>query len=160
MKYLFKILIVLLLIVLLYLLWKISRPVEIVAIHYENASSDILVKNFPLTINRQIAWWQENKTMLKEKYGLPQLDTNGLRWISFWNFGEGYQIEKPEDTFFPSKDTSYLLCFDDMKVAERCIVKDRQMHISITRDGVVLIYFGRKVFIERPNGEIVRGKDL
>ncbi|MFS2222830.1 DUF943 family protein [Pantoea sp. B65] len=162
MKYaILKILFALLLIILLSFFWKLSRPVEIVAIHYMDSSAYILVRNFPLTINRKIAWWQENKSMLEKKYGFPVLDYDGMQWVSFWDFAQGYQTEKPrDDTFFPSQDTSYLLCFDDMQVKENCIVKDRQMQLSKSRDGLVLFYFANKVFIERPDGEIVRGKDL
>lgn len=143
----------------IYLIWKFSRPTEIVAVHLSQYASYIVVKNFPFTDSGMITWWQENRVLLKDKYGVPELGSEGSESISVWNFGDGYQIEKPDKhSFFPSKDTSYLLCFADMKVKENCIVKDSLMSIGKTRDGVILFRFGNKVYSEKDNGEVVRRK--
>lgn len=97
-----------------YMLWQYLTPVEIVAVHDGNT---ILVRHFPYLKSRQIAWWEDNKDMIKVKYGIPHKDEDGSYQVFIMGFGDGYRIDRRTD------EDSDLLCFDDMTVPARCIEK-------------------------------------
>lgn len=101
--------------------WWSLKPVEIVAVHDHNT---LLVKNFPLLKSRQIAWWEANKEMIKEKYGIPVLDEKGFYTVYFQGFGEGYRADSGTD------EDSDLLCFEDMPGPANCIEKDPLFSVS------------------------------
>ena len=105
---------------LVYLLWLLFRPVEIVAVHSHNTFSDVLVKSFPFTDKGKIEWWLANRAMLKEQYNVPDPDKDGSFSITFWLFGDGYKEEEDKDR----------LCFNDMKTQKRCIEKDPVFTVS------------------------------
>ena len=68
-----------------YALWLTCRPVKIIAVHHTgNHSAAILVNNLPFTDRDKIAWWQENRAMLKEKYDLPAPADNGFFSVTVW----------------------------------------------------------------------------
>ncbi|WP_369788713.1 DUF943 family protein [Rouxiella sp. WC2420] len=97
------------------LIWRITRPVEIIAVHDGNT---LLVKNFPLFKYQQISWWENNKKNIHEKYKIPSLYNDGSYMVFILNYGEGYRVDRNTD------QDSDLLCFEDMKVAANCIEKD------------------------------------
>lgn len=97
-----------------YLLWQYFTPVEIVAVHEGNT---ILVRHFPYLKNRQIAWWQANKDMIQEKYGIPE-EYDSYYYISFVDFGDGYRTEPNESLLFWTDD---VYCFYDIKTDARCV---------------------------------------
>lgn len=103
-----------------YGLWLSLRSVEIVAVHQEDNFSDVLVRSFPFTVKGKINWWQKNKKMLKEKYGIPKPASYGSFTVAFWYFGEGYKEEGKYDR----------LCFKDMNTKENCIEKDYAFTVS------------------------------
>ncbi|WP_241571606.1 DUF943 family protein [Rosenbergiella nectarea] len=98
-----------------YLLWQFFTPVEIVAVHKGDI---ILVRHFPYLKSRQIAWWEANKSMIQEKYGVPHKYKDGGYDVFIMDFGNGYRIDRRTD------EDSDLLCFDDMTVEARCIEKN------------------------------------
>ncbi|EIC83742.1 hypothetical protein SPM24T3_15076 [Serratia sp. M24T3] len=57
-------------------IWKLTRPVEIIAVHDGNT---LLVKNFPLFKYQQISWWEENKKIfmknIKSLHLMPMANT-------------------------------------------------------------------------------------
>ncbi|WP_369788709.1 DUF943 family protein [Rouxiella sp. WC2420] len=97
------------------IVWRISRPVEIIAVH---DGDTLLVKNFPLFKYQQISWWENNKKNIYEKYKIPSLYNDGSYMVFILNYGEGYRVDRNTD------QDSNLLCFEDMKVAANCIEKD------------------------------------
>lgn len=97
-----------------FLLWQYLRPVEIVAVHDKNT---LLVKNFPYLKSRQVTWWEANKDMIKEKYGIPK-KYNNYYLISIVDFGNGYRTEPNESLLF---STDEVFCFHDMPTEVRCI---------------------------------------
>ncbi|EIC83745.1 DUF943 family protein [Serratia sp. M24T3] len=97
------------------IVWRISRPVEIIAVH---DGMTLLVKNFPLLKYQQISWWEENKKRIHDKYNIPSIDRLGHYMVFVLNFGEGYRVDRNTD------QDSDLLCFEDMNVAANCIEKD------------------------------------
>lgn len=108
-----------------YALWYSLTPVEIVAVHNGNT---LLVRHFPLLKSRQIAWWEANKGMIQARYGIPHKDKEGHYSVYIQDFGDGYRIDPGRDNLLFSGDE--LLCFDDMTVAARCIVKKPLMSLG------------------------------
>ncbi|CNK69891.1 entero membrane protein [Yersinia pseudotuberculosis] len=116
-----------------YTTWVITRSVEIVGVHIDNFSEGyysnyILVNNFPITDRGRIAWWENNKSMLKEKYNFPKHHLDDRFSVSIWDFGDGYK-KLPTGDMRLSLESSDLLCFDDMKVVENCIEKKSLLFI-------------------------------
>ena len=109
------------LIVLGYLIWQFSTPVEIVAVHNGNT---LLVKHFPYLKDQKISWWEANKAMIKEKYNIPHEKPNGDYRVYIQDFGLGYRIDKNRE------EDGDLLCFDDMTVAANCIEKSPVLTIG------------------------------
>ncbi|MBT0725538.1 DUF943 family protein [Rosenbergiella sp. S61] len=107
-----------------YISWMSLRPVDIVAVHEDGSSIDILVKNFPITSKGKINWWLKNEDSLKEKYNIPKPEQDGYFVIIFWLFGGGYKKTDGYDR----------LCFDDMKTEINCIDKDRVFSISNSKN--------------------------
>ena len=101
----------------IYLIWFLLRPVEIVAVHQDGNYSHILVKNFPLTEKGKIDWWLMNKDMLKQRYGIPKPASYGAFTIVFWDFSGGYMEEGKYDR----------RCFADMKPPVNCIEKTKSL---------------------------------
>lgn len=58
-----------------YIIYQWITPVEIVAVH---DGKTVLVRHFPYLKSRQIAWWEENKNMIQEKYGIPKKITKDI----------------------------------------------------------------------------------
>lgn len=129
-----------------YWAWLCLRPVEIVAVHQENNYSDVLVRNFPPTDNGKISWWLENKDMLKEKYGIPKPDSDGLSTVIFWYFGDGYKEEGKDDR----------LCFDDMEPPKNCIEKNRVFSVSDSKNMGLSFTTHDEIYRMRKNGEIIK----
>ncbi len=110
-----KIALVLISIPVLCLIWRMTRSVEIIAVH---DGDTLLVKNFPLLKFQQIAWWEGNKKLIHEKFNIPSPDSEGHYRVFVLGYGKGYKIDRWVD------EDSNLLCFEDMKVAANCIEKD------------------------------------
>ncbi|KOC88046.1 DUF943 family protein [Winslowiella iniecta] len=155
-----KIALILLLLPLIYFIWLLAQPVQIIAVHTNSHWTEVLVKNFPLTSRGKVDWWESNKTRLKEKYGMPETDNDGRYSITFWDFGNGYEIEQPDkSTFFPSKDTDHLFCFEDMKVKARCIRKENiLMNINTTSENLIRFDANGDVYYQDKNGKISEGE--
>jgi len=98
--------------------WRLLVPVEIIDVHRMSSqdSFDLVVKNFPLTDQGKMDWWEENKKILQDKYNIP--DEQSDYSIGFW-VGD-YKVEPDTD------QGSDLLCFDDMPTPKKCIEKDNQ----------------------------------
>lgn len=70
--------------------------------------------------------------MLKDKYGIPNPDSEGYFYVTFWLFGEGYKKEGKYDR----------LCFDDMKTKVNCIEKDAVFSVDKSRNmGVIFTVY-------------------
>lgn len=89
-----------------YTVWKISRLVETVAVHQDRRYSFILVRNFPITDQGKITWWEDNKIKLKEncieKKLLMSIDKNPYgrtRYTmgnsNYWQKSEGGELTAP-----------------------------------------------------------------
>ncbi|CRY71841.1 DUF943 family protein [Yersinia pseudotuberculosis] len=142
----------------LYTAWEIARPVEIVDVHIDNFSEGyysnyIIVKNFPVTDKGKISWWENNKFLLKEKYGVPKNYIDGRFSVKILDAGDGYKLNLPKrDVFFPDSDTSHLICFEEMKVAKNCIDKNWIMDIEKIRDDRTFFSMGNSSYQQSVEG--------
>ena len=91
---------------------------------------------------------------------MPETDNDGRYSVTFWDFGNGYEIEQPDkSTFFPSKDTDHLFCFEDMKVKARCIRKENiLMNINTTSENLIRFDANGDVYYQDKNGKISEGE--
>lgn len=89
------------------------QPVEIVAVHEKGI---VLVDNFPKYRFFKILWWENNREILLNKYGVGALDRYGDFSIYVHDFGAGYKVNTGQD--------SDLLCFYEMKEKANCLVKN------------------------------------
>lgn len=136
--------------------WKCTQPVEIISVHYEEGHyDDILVKNFPTTKRGKIAWWKKNRAMLKEKYGIPHPDENGIISVAIWDFAKGYKEMPKRDSSRNTKITN-LVCFDKMQVRENCIEKNWLMDYINSSSGHHYLYIQGGVWQEMPDGSFKR----
>ncbi|MGV3347083.1 DUF943 family protein [Enterobacteriaceae bacterium LUAb1] len=132
-----------------YGLWLSLRPVEIVAVHQDGNSSDVLVKNFPITDKGKINWWLKNRSILKKKYGVPAPDEEGFFEVIFWYFGDGYKETDGYDN----------LCFSDMKPPINCIEKDKAFTVWNDRSKNILFGVNDGFYRTKEKGEMVKIKD-
>nr|ACY01326.1 unknown [Erwinia pyrifoliae] len=102
---------------------------KIIAVYSDGSYADVLVKNFPLTDNSKIKWWQKNIPMMKKRFNVPEPSENGVFHVSFWNFDDGYKPAGKED----------LLCFNQMKSEVRCVEKKKLMEVKKNKNGEVSI---------------------
>lgn len=109
-------------------IFQFFRPVEIIAVHDGNT---ILVNNFPLFKFQKILWWEKNKSLIAERYGVPIPYANGYYDVFIQSFGEGYKIN-PNKT-----DGSEFVCFEDMSVKENCIDKAPLLTVGNSRNSTV-----------------------
>ncbi|MGV3346994.1 DUF943 family protein [Enterobacteriaceae bacterium LUAb1] len=132
-----------------YCLWLSLHPVEIIAVHHRgHGSSAVLVRNFPFTDKGQISWWLKNKTMLKEKYDVPQPEKEGDFTVIFWLFGDGYKETDGYDR----------LCFDDMSPPLNCIDKNRVFSANHSRNRGISFNTSGGIYRMKENGQIVKDK--
>ncbi|MGD9425642.1 DUF943 family protein [Pantoea sp. NSTU24] len=131
-----------------YFIWLSLRPVEIVAVHQDGNSSDVLVKNFPFTDKGKMSWWLKNKNMFKDKYNIPQPEKDGNFTVIFWLFGDGYKETDGYDR----------LCFDDMHPPLNCIDKNRVFSANHSRNMGISFNTSRGIYRMKKNGQIAKDK--
>ena len=143
----------------IYVIWRMLLPVKIIAIHYKPDSyENILVKNFPVTPYGQIAWWKKNRSMLKEKYGIPHKNQYGHFFVSVWDFADGYK-EMPTHDLRLSTQTTDLLCYEEMKVKANCIEKNWLMDYTSSVSGTNYLSLYAGIWKELPNGDFIKVRD-
>lgn len=115
--------------------WRLLQSTQIVDARKSENWSYVLVKNFPITDQSKILWWENNKSILISKYNIPTPNDKESFTIVICDIGEGYKQEVPkQDWMAPSVDTSYLICFYDIEGNINCIEKDSLLSISRHRD--------------------------
>lgn len=137
-------------------LWKFTQPVEIIYVHYEEGHyDDIIVKNFPTTKRGKIAWWKKNRAMLKEKYGIPHPDENGMISVAIWDFAKGYK-EMPQTISSRNTKATNLVCFNQMQTRASCIEKNWLMDYINSSSGNYYLYVQGGVWQELPDANFKR----
>ncbi|BAN98938.1 hypothetical protein E05_41720 [Plautia stali symbiont] len=114
--------------------------------HHSDGITDILVNDLPHSQQKAIAWWQSNRRTILAEYQIPAIDNVKFNSISFFKFGKGYQELGKKDR----------LCFEDMAPPRNCIDKLLLMSVSVTRERNFLYRFQQGVYIETPDGEVIK----
>lgn len=125
-------------------LWRNNIAVNVIDIHQNKYTAEILVDRLPLTEKSRIKWWLDNRNKIEGKYHITAYEDGGPDYITIFKFGDGYKKEGKEDR----------LCFDDMDTETNCIDKDILMTISRTREGVERFTFSDSSYIISSDGVI------
>jgi len=125
-------------------LWRDNASVNIIAIHQNKYTAEILVDRLPLTERSRIKWWVGNRKEIEGKYRIVSFENGGPDYITIYKFGDGYKKEGKEDR----------LCFDDMDTETNCIDKDILMTISRTREGLERFTFSDSSYVISGDGVI------
>ncbi|EMH4165192.1 DUF943 family protein [Pluralibacter gergoviae] len=120
------------------LIYRLSLPVQVMAVYQDSNFTDILVKDFPLSEHGKREWWETNKDKIEKKFGFPKKDAQGRYTIIIWSFGDGYKKIPAHDNRL-STETSDLLCFETLKEDANCIDKKRLMTIKKNLNGPEVI---------------------
>ncbi|EMH4163230.1 DUF943 family protein [Pluralibacter gergoviae] len=102
--------------------------------------TNIVVRQFPLTVRGKIAWWKNNREKLKNKFNIPVIARNGDWYVDIWNFGDGFKKLPEGDVRIFNSDTQDMMCFDK----DKCIDKDLLMRVENNRRGGITITIGDK----------------
>lgn len=104
-------------ITLLFLLYRILLPVEIIGVHKPGETLVVvIVKNFPLTRASKISWWKQHQRQLQEKQ--PFINSPENHIILF------LQADYEKDC--GTDQDSDLLCFKDMPGEVNCVSKEKR----------------------------------
>lgn len=125
-------------------LWRDNASVNIIAIHQNKYTAEILVDRLPLTEMSRIDWWVDNRKEIEGKYRIASFKNGGPDYITIYKFGDGYKKEGKKDR----------LCFDDMDTETNCIDKDILMTISRTREGLERFTFSDSSYVISGDGVI------
>jgi hypothetical protein len=123
------------------------RKAEIIFVQHIDGVTDIVVKKFPITQRGRVSWWEDNQDMLKDKYGIPERDKNGVYYIAISDVSDGFKkASEANFSAWYSLSRSDLLCFDEIKSENRCIEKNVLMEIMSTKVGEINYMFDGEFF--------------
>lgn len=125
-------------------LWCDNASVNVIAIHQNKYTAEIVVDRLPLTERSRIKWWVGNRKEIEGKYRIVSFENGGPDYITIYKFGDGYKKEGKEDR----------LCFDDMDTETNCIDKDILMTISRTREELERFTFSDSSYVISGDGVI------
>ena len=107
-----------------------SREPEIIYVQEDEDSTFIIVRNFLITAWGKIYWWENHKNLIKEKYKLPRVDTDGNYYVAILDGSGGFKKFTEANLYSFSFEHTDLYCFDEIKSEDRCIEKSFLMLIS------------------------------
>jgi len=114
------------------------REPEIIFVQSREGVTDIVVKKFPLTQRGKLSWWKDNQKFLKDKYGIPARDKNGVYYIAILDVNDGFKkVSEADYTSWHSFSRDDLICFDEIKSESRCIEKNVLMEITAGTGGKI-----------------------
>ena len=138
----------------LIILFFFLRPVKIVSTVREWNQGYFFVDNFPMTAKARIAWWEENKEVLKEKYNMPFIGSDKRWMVLIGEAGDGFQFLQHR-----ASDND-LICFDSLKPGANCAEKKWLLWISHYNQTDTSFLTGDSKYIQRgDNAEIKRVAD-
>ncbi|MBP2155338.1 DUF943 family protein [Erwinia rhapontici] len=108
----------------IYFLYISLVPVKIISFVREGSRIYLFVENFPITDKARIAWWLDNKELLKEKYNLPFIGSKYPWTVLVSEVGDGFQFLQHR-----ASDND-LRCFDSLKPGANCVEKKWLLWIS------------------------------
>lgn len=111
------------------------RRAEVVFVQQGKHSTDIVVKNLPLTQAGKIFWWENNKENLKNNYGIPKVDEYGNYYVAILNIGDGLKKITEANSIWFSFEHTDLYCFEEIKSEDKCIEKNVLMEVYNSANG-------------------------
>lgn len=99
-------------------------PVRIISFVREGSRIYLFVEHFPMTDKARIAWWQDNKAFLIEKYNVPFIGSKYPWSVLIGEVGDGFQFLQHR-----ASDND-LICFDSLKPGANCAEKKWLLWIS------------------------------
>ncbi|WP_133843244.1 DUF943 family protein [Erwinia rhapontici] len=101
-----------------------QRPVNIVSFVREGSRIYLFVEHFPMMDKGRIAWWQDSKALLIEKYNVPFIGSKYPWSVLIGEVGDGFQFLQHR-----ASDND-LICFDSLKPGANCAEKKWLLWIS------------------------------
>lgn len=124
--------------------WSNHRQVQVIDVHHNTWTAEIVVDHFPFSKAARIEWWENNNESILKKYNIPEHGAGGPDYFTIYAFGKGYQQLAREDR----------LCFDDIKPPYNCIDKNILMTVNRDRNGDVRFSFENAAYIKK-NGRLI-----
>lgn len=92
----------------------------------------VVVHNLPYLKHNRVKWWKNNEDLLKSQYNIPSKDWGDIYSVTVIDIGDGFKKKRPKnDSIFPERDISYLICFDEIHNDASCLDKNnRNLEIS------------------------------
>ena len=116
----------------IWLLIEWMQPVKIGGVH---EGYIVLVENFPWTDKGRIEWFQKNRALLKNKYGLPGANKYKGSWDSIYFVEwDGHYLEEDRH--------KEMYCFDDMKEEAKCVEKKNLLEVTKNYNNSISFYIG------------------
>lgn len=129
-------------------------PVKIVSAVREGSRIYLFVDHFPMTDKARIAWWLDNKELLKEKYNVPFIGSKYPWTVLIGEAGDGFQFLQHR-----ASDND-LRCFDSLKPGANCIEKKWLLWISHYNQTDTSYSMGDNLYVQLgENAEIKRVAD-
>lgn len=97
---------------------------RIVTITQKDQFYDVLLLNPPLTVEEQLQWWQDNQSLLKDIYNIPQDPQNF--YIGFTNIEEGFRSLN-DKTWRYYQDPDSVFCIQSLPSPLNCLEKEHAL---------------------------------
>lgn len=151
-----QILLLIFLVAMIFMTWRITRPVQIVGVYRGNYASDIIIKNSPLTSRQFVNWWVNQQDFIFQTYG-PFENKYDLFKIAIWDIGAGFQKFDDWRPGLLFDFSSEQRCFEEIKSSKNCLDKNaRIMDVFKNSDNVVVFYINRDTYYLFEDGEIIK----
>ncbi|RJT44277.1 DUF943 family protein [Rahnella woolbedingensis] len=108
----------------------VLRDPKIIYVHEDEDSTYIIVRNFPITQRGKIDWWEHHKDLIREKYQLPSVDSDGNYYVAILDVSDGFKKVTEANLYWFSFEHTELYCFNEIKSEDRCIEKNFIMQIN------------------------------
>lgn len=117
------------------------RETEIIFVHHVKGDTDIVVRNLPLTQVGKIIWWENNKDSPLIRSEISDVDEYGNYFVGIEDVGVGFiKVSEASFTSWYSFSRNDLICFEEIKLENRCIEKNNLMMIHNGRDNKTVYY--------------------
>ncbi|WP_167458021.1 DUF943 family protein [Rahnella woolbedingensis] len=137
----------------LFLFRLITRSPEIIYVDQDVGTMVIVVKQPPLTQEGKITWWEVHEGAIKNKYGSPKPDENGVYYVSVIDGGNGFKKTSQDNSNWFSFYNRKLYCFDEVKSEERCLENDEVMTVIHDENNKISYLIDDSQIVKQPQNE-------
>lgn len=129
------------------------RNPEVIYVNQDVAIMSIVVKQPPLTQKGKIIWWEAHEDAIKEKYGFPKPDENGVYYISLTDGENGFKKSSEDNSNWFSFSNRKLYCFDEIKSEKRCFDNNEIMTVLHDGNNKISYLIGDDQIVKPPQNE-------